>query len=654
MGIALRDSRVYISFLITWVIQDPREIGRGRKPRAAHATLNEGRKRSARSARENRMKKLEIRLVAQLAVASLLGAGLTLGSLGVAAASPSATARATHARSNTIEFSGQVTAYSAATATAPGSITLTDRAGATLNFATSTTTTITPIDGSGATLAINDFATVQAPLATPGDATVISFSAAAPVSFSGVVTAYTAASDTTAGSITLRQRDGATLTYAVTSATTISENGGAGDKIAVEDFATVEAAAAAPTVALAITFDAAAPVRFDGRVTAYTPASGTTAGSITLKDSAGAELTFTTWSSTTITELDGTGDTLAVGDHATVEAAASDKSVATSITFAPAPPVEFYGQVTAYTAASGATPGSITVEKKNSSTATFSTTSSTTVTEVGGSGDALAVGDYANVLATSELPTTAHEIRFTPAPRPEYFSGRVTAYSAPTDTAAGSITLHRRDRASLTFTVTSSTTFLELGGSGDVIAVRDYARVEAAASAKTVAIAVAFRPAAPITFSGKVTAYSAASGATGGSITLTDRPGATLTFATSSSTTITELGGTGDTLVVGDHATVRAPAAAKSDATSITFSAQAPITFAGKVTAYTAASGATNGSLTLQKDNGATLTYSVTSSTTITEIGGVGGTLGAGDHAVIVALPTSSTVATTITFTVHK
>jgi hypothetical protein len=601
------------------------------------------------------MKKFGIRFVARLAIASLLGAGLTFGSIGVASASSNpGTVRADHARPNTIEFSGQVTAYSAATTTAPGSITLTDRAGATLNFATSTTTTITQIGGSGATLTINDFATVQTPLATPGDATVISFSAAAPVSFSGVVTALTAASGSTPGSITLRRRDGATLTYAVTSATTITENSGAGDKIAVDDFATVEAAAAALTVASAITFDAAAPVRFDGRVTAFTPASGTTAGSITLKDAAGAELTFATWSTTTITELGGTGDTLAVGDHATVQAAASDKTDATSITFTPAPPVEFYGQVTAYTAASGSAAGSITLEKKNSNTATFSTTPSTTITEVGGSGDALAVGDYANVLATSELPTTAREIRFTPAPRPVYFTGRVTAYGAPSGTTAGSITLHRRNRASLTFSVTSATTFLELGGSGDIIAVRDYARVEAAASAKTVATAIAFRPAAPIAFFGKVTAYTAASDTTAGSITLTDRPGAALTFATSSSTTITELGGTGATLAVGDHATVHAPAAAKNDATSITFSAQAPITFAGKVTAYTPASGTADGSLTLQKRNGATLTYSVTSSTTITELGGTGATLAVGDHAVVVALPSSPTVATSITFTVRS
>jgi hypothetical protein len=601
------------------------------------------------------MKKFEIKFVARLAVASLLGAGLTLGSIGVASASTSpGAARADDARSNMIEFGGQVKAYSAATSTTPGSITLTDRAGATLNFAISTTTTITQVGGSGATLAINDFATVQAPLATPGDARAISFSAAAPVSFSGVVTAYTPASSTTAGSITLRQRNQATLTYAVTSATTITENSGAGDKIAVDDFATIQAAAAAPNVALAITFDAAAPIRFDGRVTAYAPASGTTAGSITLKDTAGAELTFATWSTTTITELGGKGDTLAVGDHATVEAAASDKTDATSITFTPAPPVEFYGQVTAYTAASGSSPGSITLEKKNSNTATFSTTSATTITEVGGSGNALAVGDYANVLATGALPTTAREIRFTSAPRSVYFTGRVTAYSAPSGTTAGSITLHRPNRASVTFSVTSATTFLELGGSGDIIAVRDYARVEAAASAKTVATAIAFRPAAPIAFSGKVTAYTAALGTTAGSITLTDRPGATLTFATSLSTTITQLGGTGATLAVGDHATVHAPAAAKTDATSITFSAQAPITFSGKVTAYTPASGTTNGSLTLQKRNGAILTYSVTSSTTITEAGGTGGALAAGDHAVVVALPSSSTIATNITFTLHK
>jgi hypothetical protein len=72
------------------------------------------------------------------------------------------------------------------------------------------------------------------------------------------------------------------------------------------------------------------------------------------------------------------------------------------------------------------------------------------------------------------------------------------------------------------------------------------------------------------------------------------------------------------------------------------------------VTAYSAPSGSAEGSLTLEKNNGASLTYTVTSSTTITEINGIGDPLAAGDDAVVVALPSSSTVAATITYRIHR
>jgi mucin-19 len=601
------------------------------------------------------MKKSGVKFASCLALASTLAVGLALGSLGVASASSRPGAdRSGSAHSSNIQFSGRVSAYTAVSGTTAGSITLTDRAGATLTFSTSTTTTITQIEGSGATLSVNDFATVQAPVVTPSDASSITFSAAAPVSFSGIVTAYTAPSGTSAGSITLVKRNAASLTYSVTSGTIITENGGGNSSIAIDDFASVQAAAASPTVALTIAFDAATPIKFDGRVIAYTPASGTVAGSITLKNSAGAELTFAVWSTTTITENGGSGGELSVGDHATVQAAASAKTDAVSITYVPAPPIAFYGLVTAYTAASGATPGSITLEKKNSHTATFSTTSTTAVTEVGGSGDTLAVGDYANVIATSALPTTAHTIRFTPSPRPVYFSGRVTAYTAPSGATDGSITVRRRDRATLTYSVTSSTIIAEVDSSGDTIAVRDPVTVEADAATKTVATKIYFKPAAPVAFAGRVTAYTPASGATAGSLTLVDRAGASLTFATSSTTTLTQVGGSGATLGVGDFAIVRAAANAKTDALIVDFSAQSPIVFSGRVSAYMAPSGSTEGSLTLERSNGASVTYSVTSSTTITEINGIGDPLATGDYAVVVALASTPTIAATITYRIHR
>jgi hypothetical protein len=258
------------------------------------------------------------------------------------------------------------------------------------------------------------------------------------------------------------------------------------------------------------------------------------------------------------------------------------------------------------------------------------------------------------VIATSALPTTAHEIRFTPSPRPVYFSGRVTAYAAPSGASDGSITVRRRDRATLTYSVTSSTIITEVGSSGDTIAVRDPVTVEADAVTKTMATKIYFKPAAPVAFAGRVTAYALPSGTTAGSITLVDRADASLTFSTSSSTTITQLDGSGADLGVGDFAIVRAAAAAKTDALIIDFSAQSPIVFSGKVTAYTAPSGSVEGSLTLAKTNGASLTYSVTSVTTITEINGIGDPLATGDDAVVVALPSSPTVAATITYRIHR
>ena len=92
------------------------------------------------------------------------------------------------------------------------------------------------------------------------------------VHFAGTVTAYTAAAGATNGSLTLLRRNGATLTYATTSLTTITQAGGLGAVLSVGDHATVVAASAAPTLAVTIIFTAARPISFSGRVTAYTAA----------------------------------------------------------------------------------------------------------------------------------------------------------------------------------------------------------------------------------------------------------------------------------------------------------------------------------------------------------------------------------------------
>ncbi len=183
---------------------------------------------------------------------------------------------------------------------------------------------------------------------------------------------------------------------------------------------------------------------------------------------------------------------------------------------------------------------------------------------------------------------------------------------------------------------------------------RDWVTVTALGTDKTVATAIVFHATAEIGFFGRVTAYTAVSGTTDGSITLTNRAGASLTFVVSPTTTITQLQGSGSTLSVGDYAAVHAAASAKSDALTIGFTVSPPIVFAGRITAYTAASGSTAGSVTIQKRNGANLTYSVTSTTNIAEINGLGATPAPGDQATVVALPSAPSVAVTITFAVHR
>ena len=602
------------------------------------------------------MATVRTKILTRALLAAVLATGATLVATGAIAAAvvhaPASSHQLGARQDGSLEFSGMVTAYTAASGSTNGTITLVKRSGATLTYSTTSTTTITQVGALGAVLSVGDHATVVAASTAPTVAVTITFTASAPLSFWGKVTAYTAASGSTNGSITVRRRDGATLTYTTTSATTITEVNGSGDTLAVNDHVTVDASASAPTVATSITFSPAPPVKFHGKVTAYTAPTGSTDGSISLADFPGASLTYTVTSTTTITEINGTGDTIEVGDHAVVEAAADAKTVATSITFSPPLAGTFTGYITAYTAATSSANGSITLEKRDTTTATFSTTLSTTITEVDGSGDTITVGDHATITTESASPGTAATITFSPEPQLVRFSGFVTAYTAPVGSTDGSITLRRRNGATLTYATTLSTTITEVGGTGDTLAVADWASVQANALDKTLATSITFVPAPPISFSGRVTAYTAASGSTDGSISLTDLAGASLTFSTTSTTTITESGGSGETLAIGDPATVQAAAAAKTVATSITFSPAAPISFSGKVTAYTAVSGSTDGSITLTDNAGASLVFSITSFTTITQTGGTGGTLGLGDQATVVAPFATPGIATSITFSV--
>jgi hypothetical protein len=569
----------------------------------------------------------------------VLSAAMALGAVGVASASTN------------VQFSGKVTAYTPAAGATDGTISLTDRAGASLTYTVTSSSTITQIDGSGDPLSVGDHATVDAASTAPTVAVSVFFKATAPLTFTGLITSYTAAAGTTPGSITLLKRSGATLTYSTTLSTTITESGGSGDAILVDDHATVDAVAASPTVATVITFVPRPPVKFAGRIFAYTAAAGATNGSITLVNGASASLTYSVTSTTNITETGGTGLTPTVGDHAVVAAQVSAKTIAISITFNPPPSGTFSGYVTAYTAATTSSPGSITLEKKNDTTATFSTTVSTNITEYGGTGHTPTIGDHATVTTDAASPTVAASLSFTVEPPMVMFSGYVTAYTAPSGTIDGSITVGKLDGAVLTYATKLSTTITEVNGTGDQLTLGDFVTVRASTSAKTVATSISFTPAPPISFTGVVTAYSPATGSTNGSIIVKDHAGASLTFSTTSLTALIEVGGTGDSLMVADQVTVSAAASTTTIATSITFSPAPPIHFGGEVTAYTAATSTTQGSITVTDAANATLTIITTTATVIAQVGGTGATLSVGDHVNVTLSPATPTVAETIAFT---
>ena len=311
------------------------------------------------------------------------------------------------------------------------------------------------------------------------------------IMFRGDITAYSAASGSTTGTISVENHVGATLQLTVTSATVINEVGGTGDAPAVGDRVTVQAATSAPTVATTIWFHVPPPIKFRGLVTAYTAATSSTMGTVALQNRAGATLDFSTTLSTTITEVGGTGASLVAGDNAVVDAEASAPTIATSIKFSLVT-TRVKGTVTAYTAADGATDGSITLQTSLGASDVFATTSTTTITETRGSGQTLTVGDDATVDAAAVAPTVATSISFKGA-RDLRFSGTVTAYAAATSTTSGSITLQRhRHGAAETFTTTSTTTVVQLGGTGATLAVGDHATVDAAPSAPTAAASITY------------------------------------------------------------------------------------------------------------------------------------------------------------------
>ena len=215
----------------------------------------------------------------------------------------------------------------------------------------------------------------------------------------------------------------------------------------------------------------------------------------------------------------------------------------------------------------------------------------------------------------------------------------------------GSITLARAHAKSLTFSVTPSTLFTQVGGTGGNVAIEDEVTVKVANPSSRVATAILFKAAPFVEFQGVVNNYTAASGPTYGSITVVNRAGVARTLFTTSSTKLTQVHGVTRTVSIGDRATVEAASSARTVATRISFVVVAPSTFSGRITAYVPASGLTSGSITVAK-GAATRTFVVTPTTKIALAAAVGATLAVGDRATVKFAALAHPVALTIGYSV--
>ena len=151
---------------------------------------------------------------------------------------------------------------------------------------------------------------------------------------------------------------------------------------------------------------------FTGEVTAVTPAAVGVPGSLTLKDSGGVSTDFILAEETSV--LPATwADKLVVGDLVTVVSSLSklsNKQTALTVTINT---VQYKGTVTAYTAATASTPGSITIQAGTVSTV-FTTIMATAILPAGSTP---AVGNLVLVvpdLVTVTTPLTATSINILP------------------------------------------------------------------------------------------------------------------------------------------------------------------------------------------------------------------------------------------------
>lgn len=306
-------------------------------------------------------------------------------------------------------YVGEVTAYTAPTADAPGTITIKDKNGVSTTFVVTMGTKFIPPE-LAASLGVGVWVTIVSGPAKDGVQTaesIVIFQSGS----EGEVVTYTAAAAGTPGSITIKDMGGVEHTFAVTTTTGITPaalapNLTAGVWVAVVSSPTPMGGA---QTALTIAISTAS---FTGEVTAVTPAAVGVPGSLTLKDSGGVSTDFILAEKTSV--LPATwADKLVVGDLVTVVSSLSklsNKQTALTVTINT---VQYKGTVTAYTAATASTPGSITIQAGTVSTV-FTTIMATAILPAGSTP---AVGNLVLVvpdLVTVTTPLTATSINILP------------------------------------------------------------------------------------------------------------------------------------------------------------------------------------------------------------------------------------------------
>lgn len=468
--------------------------------------------------------------------------------------------------SATVSVCGPVTVYTAANALVPGAITV---GGVPFVIAAGTN-----LVGAG-TLGVGSNVCLQATLNASGQisAGTVSANASTALSVCGTVTAYTAATGTVPGSVTIGGQRypiaaGTTLTNSALLTASANPNvciNGTLNGLGQISSGGVTAAASGSTT-----------VNVCGTVSAYSPASSTGTGSVTIN---GQTLPIAVGASLAGSNLLTAGANVCLSGTANAAGQLQNGTVTANGSTS----VYVCGTVTAYNAATASAPGSITVGGQR-----FGIAAGTTL-----SGDSLLSASAPNVCLQATL-NAAGQISSggvtANAAATTSFSvcGTVTAYTAATTSSPGSITI-----AGQTYRIAANTA---LNGAGLLTAsvpnVCINGTLNAAGQISNGTVTANAAATTTISICGTVSAYTAATASAPGSVTIA---GQQIPVAAGAALNGSGLLTTGANVCLNGTAN----AAGQLQNGTVTANANATVSVCGVVSAYTAATSTVPGSITI-------------------------------------------------------